>query len=80
MVDAQSQAMGLIGLQESYLAYIDVFFVLAIISALAVPLAHILRNVDLKSGQGGCIESRDRRLSSLRLHQKRTDHSPTPAS
>src|SRR5699024_10535217 len=57
MADAQSQAMGFIGqqvgLQASYLAYIDVFFVLAIISALAVPLALILRNVNLKAGGGG---------------------------
>ncbi len=57
MADAQSQAMAMIGrqveLQASYLSYIDVFYVLAIISALAVPLALILRNVDLKAGGGG---------------------------
>lgn len=56
-VDAQGQAMALIGqqvgLQASYLAYIDVFFVLAIISALAVPLALILRNVSLNGKPGG---------------------------
>lgn len=56
-VDAQNQAMALIGqqvgAQASYLAYIDVFFVLAIISILAVPLALILRNVDTKAGGGG---------------------------
>ncbi len=56
-VDAQGQAMALIGqqvgLQASSLAYIDVFFVLAIISALAVPLALILRNVSLNGKPGG---------------------------
>lgn len=50
--DAQSQAMAYIGeqvqSQASYLAYIDVFYVLAIVSACAIPLALILRNVDLK--------------------------------
>lgn len=55
--DAQSQALGLIGqqvqVQASYLAYIDVFYVLAIISACAIPLALILRNVNLKAGGGG---------------------------
>ena len=57
MADAQNQAMGLIGeqvrMQASYLAYIDVFYVLAIISACAIPLALILRNIALKSGGGG---------------------------
>ena len=57
VVDAQNQAMALIGqqvgAQASYLAYIDVFFVLAVISILAVPLALILRNVDTKAGGGG---------------------------
>ncbi len=55
--DAQSQAMGYIGQQvqqqASYLAYIDVFYTLAIVSACTIPLALILRNVDLKSGGGG---------------------------
>ena len=55
--DAQNQALGLIGqqvqVQASYLAYIDVFYVLAIISASAIPLALILRNVNLKAGGGG---------------------------
>jgi DHA2 family multidrug resistance protein len=54
--DAKSRAMALIGQQvtqqASYLAYIDVFLVLAVISALAVPLALILRNIDLKAGGG----------------------------
>lgn len=57
VVDAQNQAMALIGqqvgAQASFLAYIDVFFVLAVISILAVPLALILRNVDTKAGGGG---------------------------
>jgi DHA2 family multidrug resistance protein len=54
--DAHSQALGFIGQQvqeqASYLAYIDVFHVLAIISACAIPLALILRKVDLKAGGG----------------------------
>lgn len=57
MVDTQNQAKDLIGqqvaIQARYLAYIDVFYILTIISALAVPLALILRNADTKSGQGG---------------------------
>ncbi|MCQ1854468.1 DHA2 family efflux MFS transporter permease subunit [Neorhizobium galegae] len=57
MADAQNQAVGLIGeqvrMQASYLAYIDVFHVLAVISACAIPLALILRNIDLKTGGGG---------------------------
>ncbi|MGK6312299.1 DHA2 family efflux MFS transporter permease subunit [Neorhizobium sp. DT-125] len=57
MAEAQNQAIGFIGeqvrMQASYLAYIDVFHVLAIISACAIPLALILRNIDLKSGGGG---------------------------
>jgi DHA2 family multidrug resistance protein len=52
LLDAQSQAMGWIGTQvqtqASYLAYIDVFHVLMVISALMVPLALILRRIDLK--------------------------------
>lgn len=52
--DAQAQATGWIGsqvaMQASYLAYIDVFWVLALISAAAVPLALILRNVDRNKG------------------------------
>lgn len=59
-IDAQNQAIGFIGRQvqeqeqeqASYLAYIDVFHVLAIISACAIPLALILRKIDLKSGGG----------------------------
>jgi MFS transporter, DHA2 family, multidrug resistance protein len=55
-VDAQNQAMGYIGSQvqeqASYLAYIDVFHVLAIMAACAIPLALILRKVDLKGGGG----------------------------
>ncbi|AYD01597.1 DHA2 family efflux MFS transporter permease subunit [Neorhizobium sp. NCHU2750] len=54
--DAQSQAVGYIGQmvqqQASYLAYIDVFHVLAIISACAIPLALILKKIDLKAGGG----------------------------
>jgi len=50
--DARSQAIGWIGLQvqsqASFLAYIDVFYVLAIISVAVVPLALILRNVTNK--------------------------------
>jgi DHA2 family multidrug resistance protein len=55
-IDAQNQAIAYIGQQvqqqASYLAYIDVFHVLAIISACAIPLALILRKVDLKAGGG----------------------------
>jgi DHA2 family multidrug resistance protein len=55
-LDAQNQAIGYIGQQvqqqASYLAYIDVFYVLAIISACAIPLALILRKIDLKAGGG----------------------------
>jgi MFS transporter, DHA2 family, multidrug resistance protein len=55
-LDAQSQAIGFIGRQvqeqASYLAYIDVFHVLAVISACAIPLALILRKIDLKAGGG----------------------------
>lgn len=54
--DAQSQALAYIGQQvqeqASYLAYIDVFFTLALISACAIPLALILRKVDLKASGG----------------------------
>jgi MFS transporter, DHA2 family, multidrug resistance protein len=53
--DAQARASAWIGSQvasqASYLAYVDVFFVLMLVSAAAVPLALILRNVDL--GKGG---------------------------
>ena len=56
-VDAQQRAIGFIGQQvqqqASYLAYIDVFYTLAVISACTIPLALILRKVDLKSGGGG---------------------------
>jgi DHA2 family multidrug resistance protein len=55
-IDAQSQAMAWIGgqvqTQASYLAYIDVFHVFMVIALLMVPLALILRNIDLK-GDGG---------------------------
>jgi DHA2 family multidrug resistance protein len=55
-VDAKAQAMAWIGqqvqVQASYLAYIDVFYTLMLISAAAIPLALILRNVDLKQGSG----------------------------
>ncbi|NEL79607.1 MAG: multidrug efflux MFS transporter, partial [Xanthomonas perforans] len=55
--DAQSGAIALIGQtlqrQVGTLAYIDVFHVLMLISAAAVPLALILRNV--KRGQGAPV-------------------------
>lgn len=51
-LEAQNQAIGWIGLQvqsqASFLAYIDVFQVLALISAAVIPLALILRNVGAK--------------------------------
>ncbi len=53
-VDARGQATAWIGqqlaTQVAYWAYIDVFFVLAIVSASAVPLAMILSNVKLGGG------------------------------
>jgi len=56
-VDAQQQALGYIGRQvqqqASYLAYIDVFHTLALVSACTIPLALILRKIDLKSSGGG---------------------------
>ena len=55
LVNAQSQALGWINeqvqTQASYLAYIDVFHVLMILSALMVPLALILRRVDLNTDE-----------------------------
>jgi DHA2 family multidrug resistance protein len=57
MADAQSQATAWIGqqlqTQSSYLAYIDVFYVLMLIALSAIPLALILSNIDLKGGGGG---------------------------
>jgi DHA2 family multidrug resistance protein len=54
MADAQQQAFGMIGQQvqeqASYLAYVDVFYTLAIISACTIPLALILRKIDLNGG------------------------------
>ncbi|MDM9625339.1 DHA2 family efflux MFS transporter permease subunit [Rhizobium sp. S152] len=54
--DAQTRAMAWIGnqvqTQASYLAYIDVFQVLMVISLLMVPLALILRKIDLNAGDG----------------------------
>jgi MFS transporter, DHA2 family, multidrug resistance protein len=51
LAHAQQQAFVRIGqqpqMQASYLAYIDVFWVLMLISAAAIPLALILRNVKL---------------------------------
>lgn len=51
-VDAQGQAVAMIGRQlqsqVAYLAYIDVFFVLMLISAAAIPLALILRRVKIR--------------------------------
>jgi DHA2 family multidrug resistance protein len=56
-VEAQSQATAWIGqqvqMQASYLAYIDVFHTLMLVSACAIPLALILRNVNLKEGGSG---------------------------
>lgn len=55
--DAQSQAMGWIGqqvqTQASYLAYIDVFYVLMWLSLAVLPLALILRRIDLTDDGGG---------------------------
>jgi DHA2 family multidrug resistance protein len=55
--DAKIQAMAWIGqqvqAQASYLAFVDVFHVLMLISLAVVPLALILRRVDLGHGQGG---------------------------
>ena len=52
LLDAQSRATAWVATQvqtqASYLAYIDVFKVLMVISALMVPLALILRRIDLK--------------------------------
>ncbi|WFU04242.1 DHA2 family efflux MFS transporter permease subunit (plasmid) [Rhizobium sp. CB3171] len=57
MADAQSQATAWIGqqvqMQSSYLAYIDVFYVLTLIALSAIPLALILSNIDLGKGGGG---------------------------
>jgi DHA2 family multidrug resistance protein len=58
LVDAKSQALAWIGSQvqsqASYLAYIDVFHTLMVISLGVVPLALILRKIDLnKSGGAG---------------------------
>lgn len=54
--DAQSQAMGWIGqqvqVQASYLAYIDVFHTLMWLSLAVLPLAFILRKIDLGDGAG----------------------------
>ncbi|OQP86822.1 EmrB/QacA family drug resistance transporter [Rhizobium rhizosphaerae] len=54
--DAQAQAMAAIGRQvaeqASYLAYIDVFYTLSMISLAVIPLALILRRVD-PGRQGG---------------------------
>jgi DHA2 family multidrug resistance protein len=53
-VDAQSQALAWIGqqvqTQASYLAYIDVFHTLMLISLAVVPLALILRSINLGGG------------------------------
>jgi DHA2 family multidrug resistance protein len=54
--DARSQAIGWIGqqvqTQASYLAFIDVFHVLMLISLAVVPLALILRSIDLNPDKG----------------------------
>lgn len=56
-VDAQSQAMGWIGqqvqIQASYLAYIDVFHTLMWLSLAVLPLAFILRKINLDEGSSG---------------------------
>ena len=53
-IDAQSQAIGWIGqqvqIQASYLAYIDVFHTLMWLSLAVLPLAFILRKIDLGEG------------------------------
>ncbi len=55
--DAQSQAIAWIGqqvqAQASYLAYIDVFHTLMWLSLAVLPLAFILRKIDLGGGSGG---------------------------
>lgn len=55
-IDAQSQAMAWIGqqvqTQASYLAYIDVFYRLMWLSLAVLPLAFILRKIDLGKGSG----------------------------
>ncbi|MFS8110608.1 DHA2 family efflux MFS transporter permease subunit [Rhizobium jaguaris] len=57
MADAQAQAKAWIGqqvqTQSTFLAYIDVFYVLMLIALSAIPLALILSNIDLKGGGGG---------------------------
>jgi MFS transporter, DHA2 family, multidrug resistance protein len=54
LAHAQQQAFAWIGqqlqVQASYLAYIDVFWVLTLISAAAIPLALVLRTVKLGGG------------------------------
>lgn len=54
MADAQSQALAWISnqvqQQASYLAYIDVFHTLMVISLAVIPLALILRKIDLSGG------------------------------
>ena len=54
LVEAQKQAMGWIGqqvqAQASFLAYVDAFWVLMLISLSAIPLALTLRNVKLGGG------------------------------
>ncbi|MGY2052287.1 DHA2 family efflux MFS transporter permease subunit [Methylobacterium sp. JK268] len=53
-VDAQNQAVAWIGqqvaTQSAFLAYIDVFWVLAMVSASAIPLAMILKSVKREGG------------------------------
>ncbi|MDS7593929.1 DHA2 family efflux MFS transporter permease subunit [Agrobacterium tumefaciens] len=59
-LDAQNQAIGWLGsqvqVQASFLAYIDVFYVLALISVAIIPLALILRNIDVPSGHHSELE------------------------
>jgi DHA2 family multidrug resistance protein len=54
LLQAQQRAFGWIAqqvkMQSAYMAYIDVFWVLMLISLCAVPLALTLRNVKLGDG------------------------------
>jgi MFS transporter, DHA2 family, multidrug resistance protein len=51
--EAESQAMGWIGQtlqhQVALLAYIDVFWILAVIAALMIPLALMIGRIDLRA-------------------------------
>jgi MFS transporter, DHA2 family, multidrug resistance protein len=70
IAQAQHQAFAWIGqqveFQASLLAYIDVFWTLMLVSAAAVPLAFIMRNIKLGASAAmahsrtGCYAVRDR--------------------